>query len=595
MTVAEADLAKALTAINDKLSDLGEAAIEATEAGLASVDAKVANAQLEANADLLNARNNDADGQAAVTAAKTNATEIKALLVELELAATTKLSDAVLDQVLAKAQKNIDDAKELYSADGTLVAEADGDADGTNIKLYTKDGAYTNDNAGAELAGYSVALAKADGSTEGAAVGNDNAVTFKISQDFNGIIVITDKTTGGDVAHILSVKDGVISVPTDLSDMKQGNDAAVASIVQGTADASGDTTVTITPTSGKNLNDFTIKEAQLIDTVTFADLQAAIVTAENALEAHKSALGDDEAILTQLKGLLDGYATIANAGETVSNIAGSGTVAALVANIDAALAPVSKTYTETAREAAIKAIVDAIKPATGQESTISDMDTSVTPNVDKAASVNAFLAEIEKLDTLSKAITTAETNFAAAKLSDGSTKTGDIYNKVKAAVDERADMVKDAADADAAIDGIQDLVDALQNAMTALDNAKTELGYDVKSLESTSTMAGTDKADLVVIDALKFVGDDATLTAKDFTVNALAEGDAVLLNGWTYNEGALTAGDNGVLEFFVKTEGGKTTITYETEVYGSASTDVHTITLNGVTDVSVEDGVILIG
>lgn len=131
--------------------------------------------------------------------------------------------------------------------------------------------------------------------------------------------------------------------------------------------------------------------------------------------------------------------------------------------------------------------------------------------------------------------------------------------------------------------------------MAALDQAKEDLGFAVTEIKTTATLGGTADDDLFFMDAAKFVGDDATLTAKNFTINGLKAGDALFLEGWTYNEGALSTGDNNVLEFFVQTAGNKTTVTYESAEFGSAVAGyTFTITLNGVADINIDDGVIFI-
>jgi hypothetical protein len=75
-------------------------------------------------------------------------------------------------------------------------------------------------------------------------------------------------------------------------------------------------------------------------------------------------------------------------------------------------------------------------------------------------------------------------------------------------------------------------------------------------------------------------------------------GDDVLFVGADYalNAGKLAAGNNAALEVFIAQSGANTTITIETEVYGSASGDVIVITLTGVNaaDVAFANGIITV-
>ena len=157
---------------------------------------------------------------------------------------------------------------------------------------------------------------------------------------------------------------------------------------------------------------------------------------------------------------------------------------------------------------------------------------------------------------------------------------------------------EDVADAELAVEvlaaEIADLeeVAALAAQLKSLDAAVKAAGEVfaendfVAPVTLTSFVAGTDEADIFVAGTVNstvvnFGSDDLLFIGADYTIN----------------KGALSTGNNAVLEAFVAQVGANTVITLETKAFGSASSDAEiVITLTGVNvaDVTFANGIISI-
>jgi hypothetical protein len=127
-------------------------------------------------------------------------------------------------------------------------------------------------------------------------------------------------------------------------------------------------------------------------------------------------------------------------------------------------------------------------------------------------------------------------------------------------------------------------LEALEDAVDAAEENFADHDFELPVTLEAVTVA-TDANDI-------FVAGDVNSTVFGMT------GDDVLFVGANYARasGNLTTGNNAALEVFVTTSGANTIITIETEVYGSASGDVITITLTGVpaADVGFANGIITV-
>jgi hypothetical protein len=166
----------------------------------------------------------------------------------------------------------------------------------------------------------------------------------------------------------------------------------------------------------------------------------------------------------------------------------------------------------------------------------------------------------------------------------------------------RADAVSDQ----------QDLVDAAQAAVTDLQEAVTNLAAaqalvdELAALNETrdaaiADFAANDYNEPAVVSGSAFgttasdifLAGDANATITSFG----RSGDDVLYigSGYTLNSGALTTGNNAVLEVFFVQQGNNTLVTIETEAFGSSSAEPEiVITLTGVTasELTFNNGII---
>ncbi len=612
MTAAEKAQTNALTALNDELTKIGVSKITAKQAEIDALADQVELAILGDKADLIEARNeaansltvNDSSAQAAVNYV---IGEISGKAVD------APMSDALLAELKTKVQALIDADTALY--DITTPASTAEIVTPTEIYQVTTDGKAPAGNGsnvlfltGAQVGGKDVFASKVV-----------YTITFSTSADENDEIEVT---IGGVKYTIKAIDNNGLfdgwdqnDLPADyVIDSSSDEDTLIITTAEAGIDFEVDLVAVKTATGGTAAISvpnpaFTVflqpadiyGYAAAADAVTgvvasanaiasenvktMAQMQTAIADAKSALATHTAAMGNNEAILTSLQALLADYATVGNAGKEFSDIFSDGSVdvvAELVAAVDDALKAVSSTYSQSDRDTAINTLVTALKN-NGTATEIADK----TGSTDNAASVNSFLADIAEIDVLEGNLADAESAFANAT-DAGNVTLGDYYNEISALIQDRNELKEAVANADATKSTIDALIDALQAKMGELSDAKADLGFDVQKFEAKLNYAGTDADDLFIY--------NTDIIAKDFKIGSLKAGDALFLDGYAYNAGDISKdGDHNALEFFVTKSGANTVITYETDVFGSATGDHKTITLTGVADVSVEDGVILVG
>lgn len=173
--------------------------------------------------------------------------------------------------------------------------------------------------------------------------------------------------------------------------------------------------------------------------------------------------------------------------------------------------------------------------------------------------------------------------------------TGDDYLAAQTKKTEADQKLATATKADADIataKALQDAyavkTDAAESAQKAVEALKVAGSVDVIKLDGTAKAGtGTEAAPIkdVFYFADKAVAADST---KDFAITSFAAGDNIVLgNGYTFNNGALSAGDNNKLEFFVVKGDAGVQIVLETANYGSS--DVKANATTGVIDNAVAD------
>jgi len=612
VTAAEKAQTNALTALNDELTKIGVSTITAKQAEIDALADQVELAILGDKADLIEARNEAADSL--IVNDSSAQTAVNYVIGEISgKAADAPMSDALLAELKTKVQALIDADTALY--DITTPASTAEIVTPTEIYQVTTDGKAPAGNGsnvlfltGAQVGGKDVFASKVVYTITFSTSANENdeievtiggvKYTIKAIDDtgFDGwdqndlpADYVIDSSSDEDTLIITTAEAG-IDFEVDLVAVKAATGgAAVISVPTPPA-----FTVFLQPAdiygyaAAANAGTGVVASVDAIaseNVKTMAQMQTAIADAKSALATHTAAMGNNEAILTSLQALLADYATVGNAGKAFNDIFSDGSVdivAELVAAVDDALKAVSSTYSQSDRDTAINTLVTALKN-NGTATEITDK----TGSTDNAASVNSFLADIAEIDVLEGNLADAESAFANAT-DAGNVTLGDYYNEISALIQDRNELKEAVANADATKSTIDALIDALQAKMGELSDAKADLGFDVQKFEAKLNYAGTDADDLFIY--------NTDITAKDFKIGSLKAGDALFLDGYAYNAGDISKdGDHNALEFFVTKSGANTVITYETDVFGSATGDHKTITLTGVADVSVEDGVILVG
>lgn len=207
------------------------------------------------------------------------------------------------------------------------------------------------------------------------------------------------------------------------------------------------------------------------------------------------------------------------------------------------------------------------------------------------------------------AVGTATTNLGGATggnafmIAAGAKQAADKKVSDAQAADKAVADVKAVADKFAALDkAVTDAGIALGNALTAANANLVDLG--AKAAGAPALTAGAAKSDVFTF--------ATAIDTDDFNITGFGQGTSgfdylVLGQGYTFNNGALSTGNNSVLEFFLVQNGADTQVVIETEAYGNASSTVNAttgavtaspdaavITLTGVTldHLQVSNGVI---
>ena len=355
-----------------------------------------------------------------------------------------------------------------------------------------------------------------------------------------------------------------------------------------------------------------LKAKSLVE-VSSATVKANVSAYDAAIAAQKALVGDADYVAPQ---------TAVEAAEAAEDKATDAANTALTA-INSSLKDTGATVTYATLSTAFGDTIT----TKYQLQTALELTTS-TSTANKAA----LVAELQKVATYGQ--TTIDTVAAHKAIVDANDKVdaffaGDFgttgYLAAARASVSTTDTLAQATAADAVVAAAKAVVaqytaadDKLTLAETALNTYKSANADKVTIHDDLATHTG--KA--VVADTLSAKSDvfyfsSVNKTANnDFTIGTAASaatkfgtGDSIVLgSSYTYNNGALTAGDNNKAEFFLVQKGSNTLVIVETANYGSQST-LHTatsdtaavtspgaavITLTGVNvaDLTVSNGVI---
>jgi len=212
------------------------------------------------------------------------------------------------------------------------------------------------------------------------------------------------------------------------------------------------------------------------------------------------------------------------------------------------------------------------------------------------AGVTAYISAFNAV--VDAALTTDEENLLLD--TDNIALIGDLEAaQAAAATDDLADRAEalGTEGAQAAIDDLAEALEALEDAQAAADELE---GLQDAVDEAVADFTAEDYAAPITLGASNFGTTDSDIfvagTVNSTVTNFGRSGDDVLFvgSGYTLNEGALSTGDDAVLEVFFRQSGNNAVITIESKAYGSDSGDVHTVTLTGVNvdDLTFENGII---
>jgi hypothetical protein len=367
-----------------------------------------------------------------------------------------------------------------------------------------------------------------------------------------------------------------------------------------------------------------------------------VVSSAEVTANYNDATGDRTAVSTKSTAVLT-----AEAGDYTTALATAKTAATastVVGGADAVAAYDNAVTADTAASAAVDANAAASAAATAGLTTALSTSTTVTyatlstaagSPLTTVAEINTFLAdsaspaagraalvtELNKVPTYGAEVVKAgDLGLTADKAADALTAATSTLNALAggvgsdyiAAQTDLADattLVADATAADAAVVAAKVFVDqyatlnkASADAVTALNTFETNNATKV-DIHNLGTGAVSDTGVAAKSDVFFF--GNKVVTANDGTIGTFGSGDSIVLgSSLTYNNGALTTGDNNKSEFFLIQKGSDVQLVVETEAYGSsdavttgvasAADHAAVITLTGVNvaDLTVSNGVV---
>lgn len=347
-------------------------------------------------------------------------------------------------------------------------------------------------------------------------------------------------------------------------------------------------------------------------------------TALAALDANQKALAAGyKSALTAEATAKEGQATDAEEAAVVAGLQTDTTAAAGLAKLGTPATAGTPAVYDTD---GVTVIIPAVPPTLAESATaqqVFDRYEAGTPDqravIEDALKGSAYYSTFKAVAVKEAAYADAQkaTQAAEDKLTATdtapSTKAADYLDALVNKTDYSAFLAKVvAADADiASVKAITDAyavqTEAAGAAHDAVDNF-TAVNVHIADVSAGANTAGTGAA---VKDVFYFADKlTATSATPDFKIDSFAAGDSIVLgNGYSFNNGALSTGDNNKLEFFLVKSDAGVQIVLEGAKYGSdqlsadATTGViastsgdhaQVITLTGVTaeHVSVANGVV---
>lgn len=205
----------------------------------------------------------------------------------------------------------------------------------------------------------------------------------------------------------------------------------------------------------------------------------------------------------------------------------------------------------------------------------------------------AAASELLKLAAQQREYNVAEAAFdkAVDAINDADTAAGKTLGSEWITAYEKAEDSASSLASSKALDALEAQYKALKDGYDALEETQTDAQAAVDALVVAGTIeditglsiaATADKAEV-------FYFDGGANAADATTLNGLESIDHIFLgNGYTFNSGALSEGNNNALEFFLVEKGTDTQLVIETKNYGSTANGV-SVADNGTITESVSD------
>lgn len=508
------------------------------------------------------------------------------------------------DQLVAAFIEFAGAADQAVINNKTFVAQTYTDTVGTD---FTKAGAAASiaDVDGTPASVAAAVAAISNGTLEGQVPGV-NAI--------NALAAAQIEVTAFEKANQASVDAFVTKMNLDPEDYSTYNEALTAASGAATAARTGESTAVLTARAGDEAKAAAAAYAKLdITAKAQADKLVSTIAAEATAKAagatpvQKAAV--EAGLATDAPTL---FGTVVKVGDvtTPAVLADATYVAAHPGSslgdiVTPAVLATSNSVAQYADAAAVyAAYVTGDKDARlAIDATFKDSDyystfkATVVKDAAYADALKATAAATDALDSgnVATVIATKVNGITIVAAADASNGTGDAYIAAQVKKTDADKALADAVKADADVataKALQDAyavkTDAVESAEKAVDALKVAGSVDVIKLDGTAKAGtGTDAAPIkdVFYFADKAVAADST---KDFAITSFAAGDNIVLgNGYTFNNGALSTGDNNKLEFFVVKSDAGVQIVLETANYGSS--DVKANATTGVIDNAVAD------
>lgn len=440
-------------------------------------------------------------------------------------------------------------------------------------------------------------LITADGDGKATTSATDTTLTQSVNDKTAAMVKLLGTPAAGDAVET-TYNDGSPAVKAALiADQQVANTKAVTSAQASVVTATG-------------------------EVAKVAGLQSAIANAAAAATAEKAALSTQKAATSDLAGKLASYNSTNGTSVTVGT---DGKVTGLIETNSSGQLVLASGVTEAKNpgitallnasitlEAADANVLKASALAVTTQNTVDYLDTNAT----EQSALQALKAKMTDITFATGATIPTEAQIAeqlaifnakdATKYADFKTDVDAFYNQTGA---NDNPLAKALADANTAVTTANTNMKNFNDALASLKSAEalvTQSAALQATIDAATGVFTSRNYTIQPVDAANEIGSsnsDIFMAGKvdsSIALFGLQGSDALYIGtDYTLNRGALTTGNNAVLEAFVSSVNGDTVIKLEKSVFGSsaATPEVVTITLVGIdaTTIQLNNGIITSG